>query len=85
MRKIVLGMVVLLALAASGTRANALRGWYPWCAWLSSGIEAGSCAYATLQQCMTTVRGAGGYCGINPYPPPPPVASVRTRRGYIYK
>ncbi len=84
MRKIVLGMVVLAALAAAGTPANALRAWYPWCAWLPSGVEAGSCAYTTLQQCMATVRGAGGYCGINPYPPPP-VVSVRTRRGYSYK
>jgi len=87
MRKIVLGTVVLVGLVASGTQANALRAWYPWCAWVTPGVEAATwaCAYTSLEQCVKTVRGAGGVCGLNPYPPPPPVAPVRSRRGYVYK
>ena len=83
MRRIMLGTVVLVGLAASGTQANALRPWYPWCAWLSDGVDAAACAYTSLQQCMKTVRGVGGACGLNPYPPP--VARAPARRGYAYK
>jgi Protein of unknown function (DUF3551) len=84
MRKIVLGLATLAALATAGIEAHAFRGWYPWCAYLSDQIEAGTCGYVTLQQCMTTVRGVGGYCGINPYPSPP-VSYSRSRRGYAYR
>jgi Protein of unknown function (DUF3551) len=82
MRSIVLALVAVGAIAISGMPAHAFRGWYPWCAWLSDGVDAAACAYASLQQCMKTVRGVGGACGLNPYPPPP---MAPTRRGYAYK
>jgi hypothetical protein len=86
MRMIVVGAVVLGALAASGSSANAWRhGWYPWCAWLSTGLYY-DCFYATLQQCVVSIRGVGGTCGVNPYPPSPQYARrARPRRGYYYK
>ena len=88
MRRIMLGTVVLVGLAASGTQANALRPWYPWCAWVTpGGPEAATwaCAYTSLQQCVDTVRGAGGVCGLNPYPPPPPVLPVQSRRKSVHR
>jgi hypothetical protein len=84
MRAIMMGLVVLAGLAAAATPASAFRGWYPWCAWLTDGVDAAACAYTSLRQCMKTVRGAGGTCGLNPYPPPPG-ALAPTRRGYAYK
>jgi hypothetical protein len=82
MRLFVLGAVVVAALAASGTSAHAWRrAWYPWCAWTSGGVY-DDCTYATLQQCVTSVRGVGGMCGYNPYPPPQYAARTRARRGY---
>ena len=84
MRTIVLGLVVLAGLAAQATPANAFRGWYPWCAWLTDGVDAAACAYTSLQQCMKTVRGVGGACGLNPAPPPL-VGPAPARRGYVYR
>jgi hypothetical protein len=86
MRMIVVGAVVLAALAASGSSANAWRhGWYPWCAWLSDGPYY-DCFYTTLKECVASVRGVGGMCGVNPYPPPPRYAGrTRARRGYSFK
>jgi uncharacterized protein DUF3551 len=67
--------VVVLALAAAALIADA-RGdakaglanfWIganaPWCAWYYS--EAYDCNYFSLEQCMATVRGVGGYCREN--------------------
>jgi hypothetical protein len=85
MRIIVSVTAVLIALLLAAPGAQARRAWYPWCAWLADGIEAGSCAYSTLEQCWTTVRGVGGYCGMNPYPPPPlapPGPRWKPIRGY---
>ena len=81
MRLFVLAAVVVAALAASGSSAHAWRrAWYPWCAWTSDGVY-DDCTYATLQQCVTSVRGVGGMCGYNPYPPPQYAERTRSRRG----
>ncbi|MEZ5785904.1 MAG: DUF3551 domain-containing protein [Xanthobacteraceae bacterium] len=71
MRFFAVAMTVLAALALGGSRAEARYGWHPWCAWLENDVAPGSCAYDSLRECWDTVRGVGGYCGINPYPPPP--------------
>lgn len=83
MRRIVLATAVIGAFAVVGTPAHAYRvyPWYPWCAWLAD-TQSQSCAFSTLQQCLATISGVGGYCGINPYPPPPAVAQWRPKRRY---
>jgi hypothetical protein len=50
--------------------ANAAPYW-PWCSQYFSRGTPHSCAFSTWDQCMDTVRGIGGYCYANPYPPPP--------------
>jgi hypothetical protein len=84
MRFFVVALTVLVALALGGSRAEARYGWHPWCAWLATQLEAGSCAYDSLRECWTTVRGVGGYCGINPYPPPPTTQRYRRRHHRRY-
>lgn len=85
MRFLLLAISVAAALGLGATRAEARYGWYPWCAWLSVGPQAGSCAYESLSQCWATVRGVGGYCGVNPYPPPAPPPRYRARRRGYYR
>lgn len=70
MRGFVVVMAVLAALALGGTRAEARWGWHPWCAWFPDNVAGGGCLFDSVQACWVTVRGVGGYCGINPYPPP---------------
>jgi hypothetical protein len=56
---------------------------YPWCAEYSfsggGGGGATNCGWATLEQCMATVRGIGGSCGPNPMYQPPPGPHVLAR------
>lgn len=85
MRGFVVAMTVLAALALGGSRAEAGYGWYPWCAWFPDNVAGGGCFFTSVQDCWATVRGVGGYCGINPYPPPPtaqPYYRKRPRRHY---
>lgn len=84
MRFFVVALTVLAALALGGSRAEARYGWYPWCAWLADDMP-GGCAYTSLRQCLATVRGVGGYCGINPYPPPTSRRRYRARRRAYYR
>jgi hypothetical protein len=49
--------------------ANAAPYW-PWCSYYGRDSFAHSCAFSSWEQCMETVRGIGGYCYTNPYPPP---------------
>jgi Protein of unknown function (DUF3551) len=55
-----------------------------WCAYLDGGGHDGGreCGFATLQQCLATVRGVGGNCSPSPYYEPP--RYPRYRRGYPY-
>jgi len=58
---VMLGMIV--AVAATGTRAHAQD--YPWCGHYDTGDEARNCGFVSYEQCMTTVRGIGGFCAVN--------------------
>ena len=49
--------------------ANAAPYW-PWCSQYFSRGTPHACAFVSWEQCMDTVRGIGGYCYANPYPPP---------------
>lgn len=43
--------------------------YWPWCSlYFGSGIK--TCAFATFDQCLETVRGIGGLCQSNPKAPP---------------
>ncbi len=35
---------------------------YPWCAVLNMGDAAYNCGFVTVQQCMDSVHGIGGFC-----------------------
>ncbi|HEX4410517.1 MAG TPA: DUF3551 domain-containing protein [Xanthobacteraceae bacterium] len=37
---------------------------YPWCSNFADGAGT-NCGWSTLEQCMITVRGSGGYCSQN--------------------
>jgi hypothetical protein len=45
--------------------------YWPWCSQYGRPSSAHACAFSSWEQCMETVRGIGGYCYTNPYPPPP--------------
>jgi len=53
-----IGLVVGSAAMASPTQAQN----YPWCAVLNMGDAAYNCGFSTVQQCMDSVRGIGGFC-----------------------
>ena len=58
--------------------ANAAPYW-PWCSQYFNRAASHSCAFISWEQCMDTVRGIGGYCYTNPYPPPPVPAGAAKR------
>jgi len=39
---------------------------YPWCTAGSYKDGGRNCGFSTFEQCMATVKGAGGYCEQNP-------------------
>jgi Protein of unknown function (DUF3551) len=61
---------------------------YPWCAYYNFGDGGGggaeNCGWATIEQCMATVRGIGGSCGPNPMSQPPPGPHPLTRQPRRY-
>ena len=60
---------------------------YPWCAYYNfQHGGATNCGWATFEQCLATVRGIGGSCGLNPmYQPAPGLyPSRRHPRRYSY-
>jgi len=68
-------MTAALALASVITMApdpaDAAPYW-PWCSRYFKARDGSiTCAFASYEQCMDTVRGIGGYCLKNPYAPPP--------------
>lgn len=85
MRSFMVAMTVLVAIFLAGSRAEARYGWYPWCAWLTDGLPGGGCVFDSLSECWATVRGVGGYCGINPYPAPPTSQRRRAPRRANYR
>jgi hypothetical protein len=70
---------VFAVLSAAPAKAEV---WYPWCAQYGGGhqgISAVVCSFVSFGQCQATVRGLGGFCIENSYPPPPPPYRVRRR------
>ncbi len=73
--------VTLMVLAAAGAPAQAQN--YPWCV-VSSAYEGGqNCGFSTIEQCMATRIGIGGFCVQNTqyHPPISPAASKKPRKG----
>ena len=58
---------VVIAMLAGWPRPAAAAIEYPWCAQYSGDDGGGgrNCGFSTLEQCMETVRGAGGFCERN--------------------
>ena len=56
----------MAAIAAGGASiaSHAEAQNYPWCANFADGAGT-NCGFSTLQQCMTTIAGSGGYCDHN--------------------
>jgi Protein of unknown function (DUF3551) len=59
MTKLFGGLVLLIMLGATGTEADAAA----WCAFY--GPSTYNCGFHTYEQCLATVRGAGGWCRQN--------------------
>jgi hypothetical protein len=82
---VVLLLGVILCVGVLDLR-SAQAGWNPrapWCAYLGGFGGNFDCAYYSLEQCLATARGLGGYCSPNPrafYQPPPPPPPRRIRR-----
>ena len=70
MRILVFVPALIVAIAGSGTRAQAQN--YPWCAVLNMGDAAYNCGFVSREQCMATVSGIGGFCEPNTQYQPPP-------------
>ena len=71
-----------LGLAAGGIGTPARAQNYPWCAQYSDGMGgAMNCGFVSFDQCMKTLSGNGGFCGVNTQyvPPPGPHASPRLK------
>ena len=68
-------MTAALALASVITMAPGAADaapYWPWCSRYDHPRGGSiSCAFASFEQCMDTVRGIGGYCYKNPYVSPP--------------
>jgi hypothetical protein len=64
--RMLLAVLCVIVLMGASERAVAEPD-YPWCAELfDSDGSSTNCGFTTLEQCMATVRGAGGYCRENP-------------------
>ena len=56
--------VTFAAMAALAQPVAAIE--YPWCAQYSGDGDGGrNCGFSTIEQCMATVSGIGGYCERN--------------------
>jgi uncharacterized protein DUF3551 len=77
MRHSLLLLGIFVVTVAAGTGAEAQN--YPWCAQYSGSMGGSmNCGFATHEQCMATVSGAGGFCVVNTqYQPPVPGLSHR--------
>ena len=75
---LVAGAAAVAALLG-GVQPSAARAWFPWCAQHHDRSGVTECAFVSIEQCLATVRGIGGSCVQNWYPPPD--ASRRDRHG----
>jgi len=62
MRTIVLVAIALIGMALTSTSAGAGS----WCGTYRLGST--NCGYSSVEECMATVRGLGGFCQPNPFP-----------------
>jgi Protein of unknown function (DUF3551) len=88
-RLLALKLIVAFGTAVSvGTvdaRNAAEAGWSqlaPWCAYLGGFGGNFDCSYHTLEQCLATARGLGGFCSPNPRVSHDPYWKPRRSRGY---
>jgi hypothetical protein len=61
MNKLIGGLALLFLIGGTGTGANAA----PWCAFYDPSTY--NCGFHSYQQCLETIRGAGGWCRPNPF------------------
>jgi hypothetical protein len=64
-RRLLLAGAIAGVTLALGSPAVAQH--YPWCSNFADGAGT-NCGWSTLEQCMITVRGSGGYCSQNDAP-----------------
>ena len=72
-----LTLAVAVLGCAAGGEASAQGRYSPWCAYYDAWTY--SCGFVSMQQCLDTTRGVGGFCRPNPYGPPAG-AAVRPER-----
>jgi hypothetical protein len=78
MTRLSLAMLALAAAALTSPSSGQGAPYWPWCSQYAEMDTAHtSCAFISWEQCMETVRGMGGYCYVNPYPPPPADRSAK--------
>jgi len=79
MKSIVLasGALALVTLTHAGTAQAQRYTNYPYCA--VYGLRTESCAFNTMQQCLMTVSGRGGFCQPNAFYEPPRAPRRRAR------
>jgi hypothetical protein len=68
MRTLAIVALVLAAIGFNARDAQAQGKYWPWCAYYDAWSY--NCGFATFQQCLATISGAGGLCRLNPYPGP---------------
>jgi len=64
MKKLVGGAALLFLVGGTGSGAQAA----PWCAFYDASTY--NCGFHTFEQCLATVRGAGGWCSSGATRPP---------------
>jgi hypothetical protein len=76
---VLIALVPAAALIAAPRPAAAAYN-LPWCAQFYTLGQVKSCAYATYEDCLATIRGVGGVCVRNAYYPPGPLYVDPRRR-----
>jgi Protein of unknown function (DUF3551) len=71
MARLIFAVLTLAAAMLIHPRSGEAASYWPWCSQYDNPSVSHSCAFATWEQCMATVRGIGGWCYANPYGPPP--------------
>ena len=81
MARLIFAVLTVAAAMLIQPRSGEAEHYWPWCSHYDNPSDATSCAFATWEQCIATVRGIGGWCYANPYgPPPAPARQVRPSR-----
>jgi Protein of unknown function (DUF3551) len=81
MRKPLLGMLILAATVATGSRSGVAQN-LPWCL-VNDQKGSTSCAFVSREQCLLSTGGNVGHCVANPASPslPAPVRGPRRPNG----